>query len=126
VVTVGAATWDECCQGMLYVNIVRMYRSEVFPVEDANWVPCRRSPLVVELTVGVLRCAPLPDDRGNLPTASDVTAASLAVLDDAATLAACLGKWGCEDDIASVLTSQTMLADEGGCVGHETRLLVEV
>lgn len=126
VVTVGAATWDECCAGMLYVNVVRTFRSESFPVEDVSWVPCRRNPLAVELVVGVLRCAPLPDDRGNLPSASAITAASLVVLDDAQTVAACLTKWGCDDDVASVLAGQTMLADEGGCVGHETRMLVEV
>jgi hypothetical protein len=126
VVTVGAATWDECCEGMLYVNIVRTFRSENFPLEDATWTPCRSNPLAVEMLVGVIRCSPMPDDRGNLPKADDITTTSRSVLDDAQTVYRCLNGWGCDEDRASVLTGQTMLADQGGCIGVETRILVEL
>jgi hypothetical protein len=71
----------------------------------------------------------MPDDRGNLPTPEAITESSLAVLTDAEVVYRCLNGFGCDDepdDRASVLLGQTMLADAGGCVGHETRLLVEL
>lgn len=131
VITVGSASWDECCEGMLWVNVERTYRSETFPIEDNNWKPCESNPLAVILGVGVLRCTPGMDDRGNLPDPVLTSAASLELIDDAELVRRCLIISGCDDegfnaDRGTLIAGTTFLADDGQCIGFEVRLLVEL
>lgn len=82
--------WDDCCDGQLYVRLPETFPSVTFPQFDtaqkgAN-LACAVKMLNLHIGLGVIRCAATLTDEGVAPTAEQVSADGMAMLDDMATL----------------------------------------
>ena len=76
------------CKTLLWVNVLRRYRTRNFPVEDAS-AGCGGA-LCVVVQVGAARCAAVLDEYGNPPDAAVMEREALMLLDDADRLEAAL------------------------------------
>jgi hypothetical protein len=81
-VAVGDVIIDNCCEGFLYVTADRIYPTESFPVQDTGPVACS-NPLAVDITVGILRCAPIMTENGDFPTPQEISDAAKITYTDA-------------------------------------------
>ena len=118
----GGIAWDDCC-GTLVVVPERIYRSTSFPGEDTNEVICFDGLIAIELSVLLLRCLPVLDERGRAPSQAALDAAYADILGDAAVVYNALTTqfpeyW------ERTNPSQTFLGAQGGCIGVETRLII--
>lgn len=120
--------WDNCCEGggQLYVRMTDVYPAGPFPDLDRAQ-KCGVSMTGVFLAVGILRCAHVVDDRGNAPSANEVTSDALQVIEDSAVLYQVLQGLG---DVPGVSRYQigrwTPLGPSGGCTGGEWALSLGV
>jgi hypothetical protein len=81
-VVTGPPAWDHCCNGgQLTIGVDRIFAYERFPTPAATPYTCML-PLAADFTVTVLRCAPVPDENGNPPTAEELTTAASQVMED--------------------------------------------
>jgi hypothetical protein len=136
----GLPAWDSCADpctgetgGQLTVSVSRMYPSSNFPAQDAEVQGlrgCTPPPITaVEYVVTLLRCAPLPTDRGCPPSCDEQAAAARTVHIDSAVimnaLLCCLpGTSPARRGRRFVLGQTRILGPEGGCVGVEQRVTV--
>lgn len=121
---------DECCEGLAYVRIARIFPSgDVFPVEDGAWTPCHPLAWGAELEMGVWRCEPQQTNT-ELPSCEEWTTTAQLVANDweAMTRAMC-----CFKDSQVLLPgdpvfmgSWTPLNSGGGCTGGRMPILVGV
>lgn len=128
---VGAsATWDQCdCDGQLWVrvsNLVPSGRPWPQPLPAAS--PCTPEVRAVTMHLGVIRCIATVNDRGQPPTALEVTNDGINALTDAA----------CLYDFLTALEPPTVglgmlrvdgwqpLGPMGGCAGGEWTITVGV
>ncbi len=118
----GAIAWDDCC-GTLVVVPERVYRSQEFPAEDTNEVICFDGLIAIELSVMLLRCVPVVDDRGRAPSASLLQVAYQNLLGDAAVIYNALTS-NFPDYWERTNPAQTFIGAQGGCMGVETRLVI--
>ena len=123
---IGDVPWDDPC-GQLTVAPVRVYRSSIFPQEDADQERCEQGEICVALSVLLIRCEPSLGDTGAVPTAAAMAAADRKILADAATVwnsvsASFDPLW--EWERASV--AQTPLTGEGGAIGMETTITIGI
>lgn len=81
---------DQCCEGLAYVRITRIYPSHEFPAQLETWTPCANLQFAVELEMGVFRCEP-QQGTVDLPSCDEWTATTTQVANDweAMTRAAC-------------------------------------
>lgn len=118
----GEIAWDDCC-GTLVVTPERVYRSQVFPSEDATEVICFDGLIAIEFTVLLLRCVPVVDDRGRAPSESAMQVAYNNLLGDAAVIYnAMTGPF--PDYWERTNPTQTFVGAQGGCIGVETRIVI--
>ncbi len=121
----GAVAWDYCGQcsgatcGMGYVTVVTVYPYESFP-EQSAYSKCDR-PLAATLTIGALRCAPIPAEDGTLPGEVEQTEAALAAIADMDALYSTIVC--CKFAEVSV-GAYIPLAAAGGCMGGAWELTV--
>ncbi|MEZ3180813.1 hypothetical protein KYY02_19595 [Streptomyces pimonensis] len=136
----GTPAWDSCedpCTGetggQLSVNVARMYPSSSFPAQDAEVQGvrgCTPAPITaVEYVVTLLRCAPLPTERGCPPSCDELAEAARITHVDAAVimnaLLCCLpGTSSSRRGRKFVLGQSRIVGPEGGCVGVEQRVTV--
>lgn len=112
-------TQDECCEGLAWVRLVRMYPSgqQPFPAQDSRVTPCDvyRWALVFEL--GAVRCAPTPDADA-IPTCDEWTDTTLNEYDDLAALrrVACCYQRQYSDRLILQDAGEPITV-EGGCTG---------
>lgn len=78
------------CSGLVWVNVLRLYRTTRFPDEDPGLSPCVGQRAMV-VQIGAARCVGVLDDYGNPPSPDRMGHDALVGLDDAARLerAAC-------------------------------------
>lgn len=90
--------WASDCQGLSWVNVLRLYRTTSFPSERDESRPCGGARVAV-IQVGAARCAATLDDQGNPPAAADMEHDALAGLDDANRLerAICRARKWCQE-----------------------------
>lgn len=110
--------WEDGCDGLVWVNVVRLYRTTSFPAEADQGRPCS-GPLVAVLQVGVARCVATLDDGGRPPSPDDMERDALVGLDDAVRLEAALcraRKWCEERELVtdSVHTGVEPIGPSGG------------
>ncbi len=130
----GTLAWDDCQCGLLAVTIDHMYPSVIFPepAGDLDLVrPCPPPYLAVDLTVTVLRCAPVPASDGLGPSCDALSAAALDWVWDvdavAGAVACTVTALLAADTIADfTIHEQSAAGPDGGCVGSGTRLTVGV
>lgn len=118
----GAIAWDDCC-GTLVVVPERVYRASEFPNEDTTEVICFDGMIAIDLTVILLRCVPVVDDRGRAPSATAMQTAYDNLLGDAAVIYnAMTGTfpeyWERTNPV------QAFIGAQGGCIGVETRITI--
>lgn len=111
---------DECCQGLGWVRPSAFYPSSTsFPTQDASPQPKGVSAWAITLELGVVRCAPTPDEN-SIPTAEEWDATTQAVMDDAAAMrrAICCFIDAKQGRAKRVLPGVWQpLSIQGGCVG---------
>ncbi|MER7135404.1 hypothetical protein ABT358_02525 [Streptomyces sp. NPDC000341] len=140
----GPPAWDGCTDpcssdgagGQLTVHVARLFAAAAaFPSEDKtvqggrNCVPVASSG--VELVVTLLRCAPTMSDRGCPPSCEEMAAAARTVHVDAVSiynaLLCCLPTTGSRRrGPRFLLGAQRILEPQGGCMGVEQRVTVEL
>lgn len=76
----GDIAWDECHCGMLAQTITQIQPTSSAPQPAVNvrWTACGPGIALVNVTLVVIRCVPIPDENGNPPTCD--------ALDDAAVI----------------------------------------
>lgn len=119
-----AAPFDYCgpgCSGggcgQAWTRLSQASPSSSFPASDIFRIGNCASPLAFEAEIGIARCAPMPDERGNLPSLSNqLDASRLQVADMQAMRRAvqCCAKASRKD---MMLGSYIPFGPEGGCVG---------
>jgi hypothetical protein len=124
-VSAGVVAYDHCCDGgQLWVGIDRVFAYDRFPA-PAGILNCT-PPLAADIVIGILRCAPTLNDKGEAPSAETLTASSAQVYEDA--YAVVQGVLCClvptQRERLFVMGNQRPLGPQGGCVGSELRLTV--
>ena len=76
--------WVGDCPGLVWVNVIRVFRSADFPAETDE-ATCRGQ-LAALIQVGAARCVGVVDNHGYPPTAERMEHDALVGLDDAARL----------------------------------------
>lgn len=111
---------DECCEGLAWVRPDAFYpASGAFPAQDSAPLPKGTLTWAVTLELGVVRCAPTPDEH-RIPTAAEWDDTTQAVMDDAAAMRRAIC---CFIDAAPGRTRLVLpglwqpLSIQGGCVG---------
>lgn len=122
-VEAGEPSWDYCCgQGHAYVRVVQAGPTDQFPTLVVDPRHCGYE-TAAYVEVGVLRCAPTLDSRGNPPDPAEVTAAARSTYEDMQTLHAYLTSISEEwDPYGVALDTWEPLDLEGGCQGGAWRL----
>lgn len=123
-----STTSDECCQGLAWVRPVLFVPSSgVFPQQDDQPVPRGVNAWAITLEMGVVRCAPTPDEN-SIPTNEQWLEVVQAVMDDAAAMRRA---YCCFVDIDPNARKKYTLAlewqpldTEGGCVGGTLQIVV--
>ncbi|GIE28984.1 hypothetical protein Ait01nite_020290 [Actinoplanes italicus] len=123
---------DDCCAGLAWVRIVRVFPSDPGEFPNARTAAVTADGCLgglywaVELGVGSARCAPSEDDAGVPPTGAELEASAFALADDAGRIrrAVLCGLPGLEEVDEVAIGEQTNVGPSGGCVGQE--LLVTV
>ena len=120
-VVIGELTWDECC-GILVAVPLRTFRTAQFPTAVTDATNCDSSLLAVEIAVVLLRCAPVIDAQGNLPSIEDMTSSFAAASNDAAVIFNELS--GALPEGWERASIEQSFENEGGCIAIDTRLTI--
>ncbi len=127
---------DLCCQGLAYVRLGDVFPStDNFPELDVNRQAqenCGIASWGVELTAGLLRCIPMPED-GSMPTCADWNEAAAQNFADSATLraTACCFVASVRANplllgMSAIIGRQTQTSPLGGCIERSISLTVQV
>lgn len=111
--------------GMAWVRLGTIYPSTVVGVIEEAAGNCG-SGIGVDIEVGILRCAAMPDDRGNPPKPSALAASAKQCADDAMTMwraISCCEAFGSKDFI---LRGYSPAGPMGGLVGGTWALSVGI
>lgn len=110
------------CNTLLWAQVLRIYRARTFPMEELVGTPCGGI-RVVQVQVGLARCAALPDENGNPPDPADLEREALVLLDDARRLelslcqaAKAIGPTGRDVSGQVVIGAWEPVGPEGGVV----------
>lgn len=116
---------DECCSGMAWVRVVRIYPSKQFPSQDTTVDNCGTLGRAIEFELGAIRCLPFGDESAGA-TCDQWTAVFLQVDEDAASMrrAVCC--------MVSLLDPGALLFEgewspidgQGGCIGGKMTVTV--
>jgi len=127
-VAVGSPAWEDCCDGELMVLLERTFAVRDFPNEDRTATDCYPQRMAGTYLIRVLRCACTSDEAA--PTcacraeeARQVTSDATAV---ARALTCCFGDGGALEDVDWVFDGASIVGPNGGCIGGETRVTVEL
>ena len=125
----GEIVWDECCDGFLGITATECYLSDTFLSDAVSKMPtvssnCKGNWFVVDITVNVLRCVPLPQGTDLDVSADVLTETSRLITADAWTIynAMICYLQDLKDDNTIIEYSTTNLifvGPQGGCVGCE-------
>lgn len=112
-------TSDECCDGLSWVRMVRIYPSGHgrFPAQDGETTPCDVLRWAVVFELGAVRCSPTPD-ADVLPSCEEWTETTLDQYDDLAAIrrAVCCYAQGNTERL-TIISSGEPITTEGGCTG---------
>jgi len=129
-VVAGSPTGDGCDCGSLALTVTQVYQSTAFPNPAADFQLTANCPppyVAVDVTVTVLRCAPLPVGNVLAPTCAALAAAAVVWFVDAETVRAALGCTLAQLAatgrlLGYALRDTTPSGPEGGCVGSDTKI----
>lgn len=120
----------ENCAGIVWVNVLRMFRTTEWPQESDSMSACRGT-LAVVVQVGAARCVSTVDSSGFPPTPEDMERDALVGLDDAVRLerALCIAaRWLEQRGIGngSVVGSSEPYGPAGGVLAWTKTLNVQL
>jgi hypothetical protein len=123
-----STTSDECCEGSAWVRVASFFPSSgKFPEQDQDPLNSGTRAWAVTLELGVVRCAPTPDEN-SIPSTAQWNAVADAVDDDAASMRraiCCFIEASPTARRGYVLPLDWQPLDvEGGCVGGTLRVIV--
>lgn len=111
---------DQPAEGQAWVSVVKIFPSTRFPAQQLDRAACGQgSGFVAELVMGVYRCAPVSDARGNPPTCDQQMAVTEKILSDAAAMRQAV-RCCFRDEVEApdVLIGEWVpLGPQGGCAG---------
>ena len=120
-VVMGDLVWDECC-GILAAVPTRVYNTATFPTQATDVTNCGTTLLAVDVVVILLRCTPVIDAAGGLPSTQEIADSFAAISADAAVIYnALMAEMPPGWERANV--EQTYMAD-GGCAVIDTRMTI--
>lgn len=126
-VVYGNPVFDDCCEGQLTVNFVRLYVHDNFPERASGPVFCA-TPLAAEYKVTYVRCAPVVKDDGSPPSCDELSDSALSMLIDAyvvyRALICCLQQ--ARRKRKFLINDLTPISPEGGCYGFEITITIEI
>lgn len=117
---------DECCEGLSWVRMVRIYPSgrQSFPAQDDSVSPCGVIRWAVVFELGAARCAPVAEPEV-LPSCDEWTDATLNGYDDLAALRRAVCCYEREHPDRLVLQDAgEPVTLEGGCTGVTTLVTI--
>lgn len=127
----GFIAWDGCDCGALYVSVGLVVLSEQFPAQQTAPVGACGPPWeVAEITVQIMRCAPVPSGPQLFPSAAAEEASALLVRTDAAevlnsvSLKLCNMRDTTSEIIDYIIDTQAAAGPQGACVGTELKVRV--
>ena len=121
---------DECCQGLAYVRVNRVYPSDNVPNQNPEPIRCVLL-WAAEIEIGIWRCAPVGTLQAP-PSQEEWDAFNVKMLNDFRTLDAtfcCFQKWLQATNRApgAAITEWAPKGDpEGGCFGSSMTLDVDL
>lgn len=134
----GQVAWDHCSafitaddenvNGQAWVRDTNQYPYTVFPTQAASARPCG-FPQALMIEMGIVRCAPEPDDKGNPPSGDALTDAAQARRIDGAALLYAVCCASATDAFAntSILVGNLQpLGPQGGCVGVTLHVVIDL
>lgn len=128
-VVAGTPSFDACCDtGQLYVVATSLFPAgESFPFPADGPVRCGAG-LTSLFTVGIVRCAPTMNDRGDPPTCAVQAESAAQVYSDGMAvmtgLLCCL--YEARQTLTGMVTAQRYVGPSGGCVGSETTVALSL
>lgn len=119
---------DECCSGLGWVRVVRIWPSggdPGFPAINQDPFACSPGSYGIELEMGVYRCAPVGTDTV-LPTCQEWTTTTEQILEDAASMRQA---WCCFRDTyennAKLVSDWSPVTVQGACTGGKMTVMIE-
>ena len=126
-VVAGPPVWDDCCEGQLTVHLERLYMHDNFPAALRDPVFCN-SELAGDVVVTLLRCAPTVKDDGMAPSCPELSESARKIYQEMyilyTAIVCCLAK--ARRQRKFVIGDAKIVGPEGGCVGVEIRLTIEL
>lgn len=132
----GEIAWDDCQCGQLAITQNRRFGSRSFPLEEIDHTAeCGEPWLVVQYTLSLTRCVPVPDSNGNPPTMVALGESALQLSDDMTKVRIAVNC--CLSDLfitptsptdewvwAYELGAQEVVGPQGGCAGSDLTIFV--
>jgi len=121
----GSIAFDDCCTGQVWVRLISIAPATGQRTTSYTTIlPCGVTMWIVEVGIGVLRCAATIDDFGRAPSPAALTADTLQMTQDQADLSMAIQ---CEMTQIPQLerlspVSWLPLGPDGGCLGGEWRV----
>lgn len=126
-VVAGTPVWDECCEGQLTAYLSRVFFHDNFPSAVSQAQICGTF-LAGEIVIQLLRCAPVVHDDGSSPTCGELSESARKIYQELyismRALACCLSE--AKRHRKYVITDARTVGPEGGCVGFEIRVTIEL
>lgn len=130
----GDIAWDNCDCGQLVMSENRRYGSRIFATEAPDLeAECGEPVLTIDVTLGIQRCLPGPNDNGDPPSCAALNTATLQMLKDKndirRTLMCCLTATYDSHNtrpqlIGFIIQAQETTGPTGMCGGSDTNFLV--
>lgn len=123
--------WDDCCEcdtgnGRVWVQLVSIVPDVSPGYSNTSLVDCATE-MAANVSINILRCAPVSDTNGRPPSVADLTAAAKGQMRDAAIMRSAIRCCFAQDDpqnhpesvdAANVSFGEwTPLGPDGGCMG---------
>jgi len=129
VVVLGPEPWDNCCEGILAVQIIRWF--PLVAMFEQQFLPTRcPAGFAIQLDVMHAMCAPAVLDNGAPPSATDVTNSSWVALELGWRITAALqnlvNDWAKIERRSALLGDWLPLGPDGGCQGGRLSMTVEM
>lgn len=126
-VVAGPPVWDDCCEGQLTVSLENLFVHENFPARAAGPIFCF-SPLAGDFLIQLLRCAPVVRDDGTPPSCPELSDSACQIYTDLyialRALICCLAV--AKRQRKFLIRDARVVGPDGGCIGFEIRLTVEL
>lgn len=118
------------CDGLVWANVLRAFRTTAWPSESENLTPCQGVPAAL-IQLGAARCVATLDDNGYAPDANAMEHDALVGLDDAQRLdrAACIAAARAEEHgfiLSSTRSGIEPIGPQGGVLAWVVTLNVQL